>query len=67
MPARKLEKGNYLVSKVAKMEQLSTISMAIGFEIFQVRGAEEAKAGVNQDWESTSSTLQWDEKARGSG
>ena len=67
MPARKLEKENYLVSKVAKLEKFSTISMAIGFETLQVAGAEEAKAGVNQDWESTSSTLQWNEKARGSG
>lgn len=67
MPARKLEKKNYLVSKVPKLEKFSTISMAIGFETLWVTEAKEAKSGVNQDWESTSSTLQWDKKARASG
>lgn len=67
MPARKLEKESYLVSKVAKLEKFSTISITIGFETPQVTGAEEAKTGANQDWELASHTLQWDEKARGSG
>lgn len=37
------------------------------FGTLQVTGADESKAAVNKDQESTSSTLQWDEKATGSG
>lgn len=48
MPARKLEKENYLVSKAAKLEKFSTVSMAIGFETLQVTEADEAMGGVKQ-------------------
>lgn len=58
MPTRKLEKENYIVSKVAKLKKFSTLSMAIQSETLQVTGAE-AQVRAKKHWESTSATLQW--------
>lgn len=65
MPASKLEKENYLVSKVEELEKFSTFSTAVGFETLQLREAEEAKVGTSPVWALTNTTLHWDEKARG--